>query len=171
MTHLRSVFRLRNCVTLVRPNNQQPATSNQLRGLGEFALALVFVTACTSTSREPAAPTPRGAAVSTTRVGPAQEPMPAAIEPDQAAEESDLIDVEPQGDAGFVHGNRFGEHVCGSTRPQLCDATPSPVCARLKSEVTTENPTGARMATYVNGCLACADPSVVDYVIGRCKLH
>ncbi len=163
MTHL-SPFEKRPSAGAVRGTGVRPSTRRQVL-IPVFAL----VAACTSASRGPATPAPRGATASPSRAEPAQEPMPEAIEPEQAAEEPELVDEEPQPNASFANGSRFGETVCGSTRPQVCNAAPSPVCARLKSRATTETPAGERTATYVNGCLACADPSVIDYARGRCK--
>jgi hypothetical protein len=144
----------------------------RLGGRGPFLMSVLALgAACNSASRQPALSKPNAAPTSSVHAEPTQEPLSEALEPESIAEESDFIDAEPQGDAGFAHGDRFGEYVCGSTRPQLCDATPSPVCARLGSEATPESPTRERTTTYVNGCLACADPSVFGYLRGRCRVH
>jgi hypothetical protein len=50
--------------------------------------------------------------------------------------------------------------ICTNPRPQICTMDYSPVCA-TKSDGT--------QATYSNGCGACSDPKVVEYVQGQCK--
>ncbi len=50
--------------------------------------------------------------------------------------------------------------VCKDPRPEICTMDYRPVCG-TKSDGT--------QATYSNGCGACSDPEVVEYVQGECK--
>jgi len=61
-----------------------------------------------------------------------------------------------------------GVYFCTTTRPRLCDATPSPVCAHRIERQQNSDAGTEHDADSVNGCLACADPSVTSYRRGRC---
>lgn len=50
--------------------------------------------------------------------------------------------------------------VCKDPRPQMCTMDYRPVCG-TKSDGTQE--------TYSNGCGACSDPEVVEYLAGECR--
>lgn len=49
-----------------------------------------------------------------------------------------------------------------SARPTNCSREHRPVCARSET---------GEYRTYVNGCEACLDPSVVDFRAGACKVR
>ncbi len=92
---------------------------------------------------------------------------------DESAEQSE---PETSGDPSSFDDNSpsqgarqsSGDYSCTSPRPRVCEATPSPVCARRQALKTSDSPPEENNVNYVNGCIACADPSVVGYVEGRC---
>lgn len=61
-----------------------------------------------------------------------------------------------------------GVYRCTNFRPRVCEAARSPVCARRITEAQNNDAGSEPQTEYLNGCLACADPSVVSYVAQRC---
>ena len=60
--------------------------------------------------------------------------------------------------------------VCTNPRPQACTMDYQPVCATRDTGircVTTPCPSSERK-TYSNGCGACSDPKVSEYIPGAC---
>lgn len=62
----------------------------------------------------------------------------------------------------------LGIYRCTRNRPRVCNALTSPVCARRVAESQNDDAGAESNADYINGCMACSDPSVVSYVVGRC---
>jgi len=135
-----------------------------VRAAALFATTCLIL-ACAAASRN--RPAPDGPGTLPAPLPPsseANEPLENVTE--QEAEPG--IDVE---DAGAPPARVYaveGTFTCTSSRPRLCDSTPSPVCARREGATQNADAGPELNADYINGCLACSDPSVRSYVRGRC---
>jgi len=100
--------------------------------------------------------------------GPTVEHNVGLIEIDWEAKPLPLIKLKAlgtDGDTGFEHEistsslQKPSPIKCTDPRPQLCTMDYQPVCAK-KSDGTYK--------TYANGCGACSDPDVIEYLAGEC---
>ena len=100
--------------------------------------------------------------------GPVVEHNFGLVEIDWDAKPSPLIKLKAigtDGDTGFEHEISLSSlqqakpTKCTDPRPQLCTMDYRPVCAK-KSDGTQK--------TYANGCGACSDPEVLEYLAGEC---
>jgi alkaline phosphatase D len=100
--------------------------------------------------------------------GPYVEHNVGLIEVDWGAKPSPIITLKTLGvdsSAGFEHEMTLSSlqqakpTKCTDPRPQICTMDYRPVCG-MKSD--------GSQATYSNGCGACSDPEVVEYIEGEC---
>jgi len=92
--------------------------------------------------------------------------------PEPTDSETEVEGVEWLTDAGAAASRVHeapGKYRCTTSRPRVCDAIPSPVCARRFVASQNDDAGSEQQAEAINGCLACADPNVADYVLGRCE--
>jgi hypothetical protein len=87
---------------------------------------------------------------------------------DSEAEEESFEWLTDAGAAASRVHEAPGKYRCTNSRPRVCEAMSSPVCARRSVEPPIDDAGTEQQAEYLNGCLACADPSVISYVLGRC---
>ncbi len=140
-----------------------PAKTCRLSARGRLALlAVVALLSCVAGARKPTSATPVAApstALSDERAA-APEPTEEAAEPESSGDARSYNDEATPTRVREASGT----YTCESPRPRVCEATPSPVCATKGANGSSrEEP-----VTVLNGCLACADPTVVSYVEGRC---
>ena len=129
-----------------------------------LAIAIAAVTSCGRQARPSVASPSAQTSVSS---APSRSGADASSSPDEATDTTQSSN-EPEPDVvdSPAAPNRSGVYDCGSKRPTVCEATASPVCARRQASSAAAP--GEQGVTYVNGCLACADPAIADYVRGRC---
>lgn len=134
-----------------------------VRAFVVLALGVAYACAASSHVRQPS---PLVRADSRQSTGPL---TPESPEPTDS--ETEVEGVEWLTDAGAAASRVHeapGKYRCTTSRPRVCDAMPSPVCARRFVASQNDDAGTEQQAEYINGCLACADPSVADYVLGRC---
>lgn len=135
-----------------------------LAGKRTVLLGAVISLSCAGSRVLAAASKPRPPA-STSPIDSAQlvrDESPEPAEPEAPDDPESLDDSSPPRRVRQPNGE-FG---CGSPRPRACEATQRPVCARIQAPDSPDNL--ARTVTYTNGCMTCADPSVIAYQEGRC---